>query len=519
MFIYLLLAFSTLASEDLACISAGLLVAQHQAGFLAGAGACALGIFAGDLLLVLAGRSGRFVRLRAKAGFLSGNTTWKLAAARFTPGLRLPIYVAAGLARVPFRSVIPSLLLGAAIWTPLLVGAADWFGSSLVTKGLRTFEGALIGGVAVYLVIRYRVFSFESRRRALAFLHRIFRWEFWPAWAAYLPLLPYLVWLALRHRSATAFVAANPGMTNGGLAGESKSSTLRHLGAEPDLLARWVLLPGGCDPRSKCELLKAFMERAGLSFPIVLKPDIGERGSRVAVIRSNQQAADYLAASSAAGVIAQEYVGGPEFGVLYRRYPWERTGRAVSITAKLLPELTGDGRRTFSELLLSDSRALCLYKTYLRASKHPPSYVPARGERIQLTEVGSHCRGAIFLDASSLRTPELERAIERISRSHPGFYLGRFDVRAGSVDAFQRGEFKVLELNGAGSEPTHIYDPSISVLSKYLILARHWKDLFEIGAANDTEPIPVADLWRGYRESRAGGNEPRAADPVWGLPE
>src|SRR3954454_18565408 len=101
---YLLIALSTFASEDLACITTGVLVAQAKLPFGAGAAACAFGIFAGDLLLVLAGRSARFPSLRRRATsltFLDRHAGWKLALTRFTPGLRLPTYVAAGLRGMP----------------------------------------------------------------------------------------------------------------------------------------------------------------------------------------------------------------------------------------------------------------------------------------------------------------------------------------------------------------------------------------------------------------------------------
>jgi membrane protein DedA with SNARE-associated domain len=541
---YLLIALSTLASEDLACIGTGLLVSQHRLGFVAGTAACAFGIFAGDLLLVLAGRSARFGRLRARAAFLAacgrstwtsgsqakqpappswlnelwasvgqafslpdfchrllgGNTRWKLAATRFTPGLRLPIYVAAGLSRIPMRLVIPPLLIGAAVWTPLLVGAAEWFGGVLVVRGLKALEIVLIAIVLVKLAIRYRIFSYEKRRIALAFIHRIFRWEFWPAWAAYTPLVPYILWLAVRHRSLTLFTAANPGIPTGGLVGESKASILQHLRREPDLLARWTLLPGDVGADERVNILRSFMNREDLTFPIVLKPDLGERGSGVSIIRSESEALAYLETDR--DVIAQEYIAGPEFGVFYRRYPGEGTGQVVSITAKIMPEVTGDGSRTLKHLILADSRAFCLHQAYLSVSKHDPSYVPAGGERVRLVEIGSHCRGAIFLDATKLCTPALERAIDRISRSHPGFFYGRFDVRAQSVDAFQQGRFRVLELNGVGSEPTHVYDPSISIWKKYRVLANHWREMFDIGAATQArgiQPASVGELWRTCR--------------------
>jgi hypothetical protein len=46
-----------------------------------------------------------------------------------------------------------------------------------------------------------------------------------------------------------------------------------------------------------------------------------------------------------------------------------------------------------------------------------------------LMELGTHCRGAMFLDGGWVITPELEERFDAISRGFAGFYVGRFDVR------------------------------------------------------------------------------------------
>ncbi len=416
---YFLIALSTLASEDLTCVATGVLVAQGKLPFAAGALACAFGIFAGDLLLVLAGRSARFPSLRRRASsltFLDRHAGWKLALTRFTPGLRLPTYVSAGLRGIPIRRVVPPLLAGAAVWTPILVGMTAVAGAALVMSGLRALEWSAALAVIARLVISLRIHRWETRRRAYAFFCRAARWEFWPSWAAYLPLVPYLLWLAVKHRGATVFTAANPGIPTGGLVGESKAEILRQLRREPDLVAITELIAPNADA------LRGFMTREGLSFPVVLKPDVGERGSGVAIIRSEQAAQHYL--TSAGGpVITQEYVPGPEFGVLYG------VGRVLSITEKRMPEVIGDGTSSIEKLILADPRAFCLEGAYRRAARLPLSYVPEPGERVKLVEIGSHCRGAIFLDATHLRTPELEAAVDQLAR------LTRASIMAVSTSA------------------------------------------------------------------------------------
>ncbi|MCC7157627.1 MAG: hypothetical protein IT161_23815 [Bryobacterales bacterium] len=483
----ILIGISTLVSEDLTCIAAGVLISRNQLGLAEGLAGCTVGIFAGDLLLVAAGRYATLLRIKTPAipGSLIQRATHVLLWTRFTPGLRLPAYLGAGLLRLPMRTVIPPLAAGAVVWTPLLVGLAALSGAAFVTSALKGLE------LAVAVFVLWRILrSYERRRRILGFFHRLVRWEFWPPWAVYAPAIPYLLWLGLKHRSLTAFTAANPGIPTGGLVGESKSSILAQLRREPEFAAPFESVEASSDGP---ERIQAFMRRHGLSFPIVLKPDVGERGSGVAIARNIEQARAYFERARGL-VIAQQYVAGEEFGVFYFRRPGEATGKIISITHKRLPCVTGDGRRTLARLVLDDARAFILYGTYRRLSKRPLSDVPGPGECVPLAEIGSHCRGAIFLDAARLNTPALERAVDRVSKAHAGFYFGRFDVRAAAVEALQKGQFKVLELNGVGAEATHVYDPAVSIMAAYRAIFHQWRSAYEIGAANRASGAGSAGL-------------------------
>jgi len=108
---------------------------------------------------------------------------------------------------------------------------------------------------------------------------------------------------------------------------------------------------------------------------------------------------------------------------------------------------------------------------------------------------GTHCRGAVFLDGSRWKTPELESAVDEISRSFDGFHFGRFDLKAPSHEHFMRGEqIQVLELNGATSEATHIYDPANTLTDAYRVLFEQWRLAFEIGAANREKGARTSSL-------------------------
>jgi hypothetical protein len=269
----------------------------------------------------------------------------------------------------------------------------------------------------------------------------------------------------------------------------------------------------------------AFMHRARVSLPIVLKPNAGQRGSGVVVARSDEELDSYLN-KCVVDTIVQEYVPGAEFGVFYCRRPSEPHGRIISITEKRLPCVVGDGRRSIEHLILDDTRAVGMARFHLRRQRERLQIVPKAGEVVSLGDLGTHCRGALFLDARALLTRELERAFDELSKGFDGFFFGRYDVRVTSLADFRRGAgFKVIELNGVTSEATHIYDPAIGLVDAYRALFEQWRLAFEIGAENVRRGATVTSLWtlarllqqyrglsQGHLEEHDGN---RRHDTVW----
>lgn len=504
----LLLAVATFASEDLACVGAGLLVARGSLGFAAATAACLAGIFVGDLLLFAAGRRfGRFAVRRAPLRWFVSEPALRRAArwfveegprvilvSRFTPGTRSATYVAAGLLQVPGRRFAGWLLIAAALWTPLLVGVSAAAGRGLLAFLWRLERPPLalllvvpallwlLAGLATGLL------TWRGRRLLLSRWRRLRHWEFWPLWVVQLPIVAWVLLLGLRHRSSTLFTAANPGIPDGGFIGESKAAILEALASAPEEEAavsvpRFALLPSGGDLGERWERLRAAIADLGLAYPVVLKPDVGERGRGVAVVRSDEEATRYLAGTTGA-LLVQEHVPGEEFGVFYARPPGAARGEVLSITAKEFPFVTGDGRRTLEELLLADDRAVAMARFFLDLHADRLADVPAAGERIALTEIGNHCRGTVFRDGSHLATPALAASLDRLLARFDGFSFGRFDLRAPSAVALQAGgPFRLLELNGVSSEMTHIYDPRAGLFSGWRTLAAQWRLAFAIGAA------------------------------------
>ncbi len=524
----ILLAVGTHISEDLACVSAGVLAGHGHISFWIATLACFIGIWAGDMGLYLLGRFGGR-RLLSK-GFLNwiikeeklekGAHLFRehggkiVVTSRFLPGTRLPIYLSAGLLRYSFLKFSLFMAGACLIWTPLLVFFSMKLGSVLL-DWLGIYERAAAWGVVLVVVLVWisikiviPALSYRGRRLLYSKWLRLTEWEFWPMGLVYIPVALHILNLGRKYRSLTLFTLANPGIPEGGLAMESKYLILRGLvpdGGDDERVARFALISPDPESGGRLQALEAFMESRSLSFPIVLKPDVGERGQGVAVIHQPEDAEQYLAHCQHP-VIAQEYVDGLEFGVFYYRYPSAPRGEILSITEKRMLHVTGDGRRNLERLILDDPRAVRMAAFFLERFDERRKEVPPAGERIRLTVLGTHCRGAVFLDGIAHLTPELSAAIDSLSHQFEGFNFGRYDLRVPSVEDLRAGRnFKVLELNGVSAESTHIYSPGRSIFLGYRDLFKQWDIAFEIGAQNrgrgHFEATPE-EIWRLIQKHR-----------------
>ena len=509
----ILIALATWVSEDLASIGAGLMAAKGSIGFLPAVAAAFIGILSGDMLLFLAGKwLGRPALAKAplkwfiKEEAVARSAQWFqdrgpaiILASRFLPGARLPTYFGAGMLGCPFGTFTLYFSAACLLWTPLLVGTAALVGNQLLAY-VHLYQDYAIWVVIAAIVILMTaariippLFSFRGRRLLLSTFRRRTRYEFWPTWFFYIPIGVYIVYLGLRHRNLTLFTLVNPGIYAGGLTGESKSDILARLSAS-GAVARFRLIPHQKPTDEQVKSARGFMADIGTDFPLVLKPDAGCRGQGVSIIASDDALRDYLA-NTPMDTIVQEYIPGPEFGVFYYRLPGEEKGVVLSIAAKVRPTLTGDGQSTLEELILKDDRAVCLPHLHFRVHRDRLREVLPEGVVFELVEVGAHARGTMFLDRNELGTPAITEAFEAISRSFKGFYFGRYDVRAPSIEGFQQGrDIRVLELNGLTSEVAHAYDPDHGVINAWRDLMHQWKIAFEISAriqARGDEPISI----------------------------
>src|SRR5262249_36632528 len=254
------------------------------------------------------------------------------------------------------------------LWTPTLVLLSASLGDALVAGASPLVGSAwwsrVAASLAAFMLVQAgrRIADRGARRRLAARIARWSRWEFWPAWLFYLPVSVWVAWLAIRHRGLSTITAANPGMPDGGLVGESKFHILRQL--PPEWTVPSALIQSG-PIGDRLDRLQAECETRRWELPVILKPDVGQRGVGVRLIRTWEAAADYFA-SIAAPIVAQPFHPGPfEAGIFYYRLPaWPR-GRIFSITDKQFPVLVGDGESTIETLIWSHPRFRLQASTFL----------------------------------------------------------------------------------------------------------------------------------------------------------
>ncbi len=304
------------------------------------------------------------------------------------------------------------------------------------------------------------------------------KWEFWPFRIFYIPVDVLIIIHAIRSRTLSYFTLVNPGMKLGGFATYSKFEILKQLNER--YLPKSFLFD---HVASRIEVTNA-MRSSGISFPIILKPDEGERGWKVEKILNEEAIKNYLK-DAPFKMILQEYIDfTEEYGVMYYRMPSKKSGTISSLMKREFLTVTGDGKSPLLELFLQSDR--CLYHLPRLKLKFADelNFVLEEGNKKVLEEIGNHNRGTTFLNANNLITPQLIKTFDEASSTLHEWYFGRFDLRTPSYEEMLKGNFKVVEVNGVNSEPAHIYDPHMSIFKAYKDLFHHWNIIFKISREN-----------------------------------
>mgnify|MGYP002632937176 CR=1 FL=1 len=544
------LYFGTFLHEDVAILAGSFLVVEMEFPRSLALTSLYLGIVSGDLALYGLGRIarrsaflqriliGRHVeRLRA---WLDQNLVLTIIACRLLPGTVFPVFVACGWFGLSLRRFLATTLISSFIYAAVLLSAVTALGEAVITH-LGDVSWAIIAGglviVALFGILhpywnmlprilgvlgrethpatRTRTTKLlacrgmppiEQLQKSASLAERI------PPILFYMPIVAQWIYLGCRNGSLTLPTIADPLLQAGGLLGESKSDCLRQV--EP-AVRKWfapfttVTRLNG-DDRAEATIDRALtgMGEAGLDFPIVVKPDIGWRGFGVQLIQDRDALGSYLKAfPEDETVILQKNVDyDGEVCFFYVRMPDTEKGWVFSLTFRYFPHVIGDGQSAVRQLIWHDARGNWKSHSHqgidpLHCGLSPAQLdaVPADGQIVRLSFIGSNRVGGLYRDAQEYITPALTDRIDEIAKAIPEFYFGRFDARFKSMDALMRGEdFQIIEINGAGGEAINIWDPDMPLYQVYLTLFQQQSMMFEIARKNRQrgyKPIGLLELY------------------------
>jgi hypothetical protein len=271
----------------------------------------------------------------------------------------------------------------------------------------------------------------------------------------------------------------NPGIETGGFFGESKSGIMQHI--PPAYKPLTILIKG----RSTAEEIENIFFASGLSFPVMVKPEVGERGWLAKKINSMPELKSYLR-EHPIDMLLQTYVDLPlEVSIMVYNRPGKNEPVVTSVCEKLFLQIVGDGESTIGELIIRQDRALLQLEKLLINFGHRWDEILPANEILVLESVGNHCRGTTFLNRNDMKDENLAVVMGQLLSAMPEVYYGRFDMRVGSWRELKEGKnIRVLEFNGTSSDPAHIYQPGYSLWKAYKDMAHHWSVMRRIALEN-----------------------------------
>jgi len=319
---------------------------------------------------------------------------------------------------------------------------------------------------------------------------RLFHYEFWPFWVFYIPAYFYYFFLAIKSRKWVYFSVLNPCMNFGGAFLSSKNKALQNIPKE------WVPKTLLVNPEEDFSRIKKGLQKEKIKFPLIVKPDMGERGKGVEIIPELSDLENHIAGLPKEPYLIQEYIEYPlELGILFY---WDLEGKPQisSIGSKSFCHVIGNGKDPFKALVKKNPRLATRIPLLEKRFKKEWETILPKDKHLLIEPIGNHNRGTTFLDGRNYYSKELLDWTANCARQIPGFDYGRFDLKIKDKNAFKRKKnIKIMEVNGVNSEPIHIYDPNYSIWNAYRDIFFQMKIIFDLSQKRLKKEYPTQSLF------------------------
>ena len=325
-------------------------------------------------------------------------------------------------------------------------------------------------------------------------LKKITNWEAWPFKLIYAPLVPMWAWNMLKSGAVWYFTSSNPKLTFGGMDGEPKKEMY-------DLLPEH-LYPATFNvmPADAFEKITTQLAAKNIVYPLVVKPEVGCAGVLFRVIKNEAELKNYHEQVPVEYIVQQLVLYPMEVSVFYIRHPKATKGTVTGFLHKIPLQVKGNGMDTLEQLVLAHPKAAKrIAELFSKHKEHWHVVIPS-DEKYMLSHAANHNRGAHFIDLKAHIDEQLVSVFDAISHEIDDFFYGRYDILCNSIEELKAGKnYSILEYNGCGAEPNHIYDSGYSLIAAYKEILKHWKALYEISRYNRLQGIKPWPFVKGLK--------------------
>ena len=306
------------------------------------------------------------------------------------------------------------------------------------------------------------------------------RWELWHYNVKYVLLAPVWLWYSLKARSFYFFTPVNPTLTFGGFEGGPKKEIYNQLPAESFPKSIYI------DPLWVFSTLERVIEEGGFYYPFAVKPDVGMMGLMFRKINNKEELAVYHNTMTSQYILQDLVLYPIEVSVFYYRFPNQLKGTITGFVKKEALEVIGDGKSSLESLMNQlDGRPGYKAQEWKDKHRYRLEEIIPKNEVVKLSWVANLSRGARLISLEKEKDERLLLLFDGLSHASKDFYYGRYDIKCTTVADLKEGKnFSILEFNGAGAEPHHMYGNGNSLLQAFKIINNHWKVLYAIAKYN-----------------------------------
>lgn len=293
----------------------------------------------------------------------------------------------------------------------------------------------------------------------------------------YLPLSVYVLTIGfLRTRRIFYFSAANPKISMGGLACDSKFDIISQI---PDHLRPKSVLILKTDT---IDFLTNKISILAFKYPVIAKPDIGEGGFLVKKINSWTELLTYHNAYTM-DYIVQDFIDEPlEISVMVHN----TNGKieVSNLTERQYLTFKGDGVSSLAKFIAKASTTQFKQEKIKKELKDQLNLVLKKDQIYQPLSIGNFYFGTKIVNQSRQITPEMSHIFQTLNNQIGLFNYGRYDIKCSKIEDLLSQNFHILEINGVKGEPIHIYDSKTTLFEAYFEIFKHSERILKISKRN-----------------------------------